>query len=207
VGKQSWPVPKVSRDAPHIEPEVESPRFDGVSHFGQGITTRLRDARSFLYPPTQRTQQLGGHIEPTRPNNTYESQPGTNLRGDIPDKPGLENIEEFIRRIEDETAIPPREVGDDPALRYGEIGLPIHSEPPMLFNVANFDGAGDTTVLPNRDWFADEPVSLTPGLVGRSTPFSQTSFGRPPSLSLLESYSMNEHEEYLRAAWQNGNMF
>jgi hypothetical protein len=197
----------MSRDAPHIEPEVECPRFDGVSHFSQGVMTRLRDAGSFLYPPTQATEQLGGHIEPTRPNNTYESQPRTNHRGDISDKLGFENIEEFIRRIEDEAAIPSREVGDDLALRYGEFGLPVHLGAPMSSKGANFDGAYDTTVLPNRDWFADEPVSLTPGLVGGSTPFSRASFGRPTSRSLLESYYMNEHEEDPRTAWQHGSMF
>lgn len=207
VGEERWPVSKVSRNAPHIEPEVEYPLFDEARILGGGITTtRVRDAGSFLYPPTQATERPGGHVEPTRPSTTYESQPRTNHRGNIPDKLGFENLREFIRRIEDEAAMSSREVGDGPALRYGESGPPVPLGPPVLSRVANFDGAGDTTVLPNRIWFTDEPVSLGPDLVGNSTPVSQTGFGRPTSLSLLDSYSMNRHVEYPRTARQPGNM-
>ncbi|KAH6854430.1 hypothetical protein B0I37DRAFT_30285 [Chaetomium sp. MPI-CAGE-AT-0009] len=206
AGEQSLPVLKVSRNAPHVCPEVERHRFDGVDILGRGITTCPRDAGSFLYPPIQPAKQLD-HVEPTRPNNTYESQPRTNHAGDIPERFGVENLEEFIRRIEDEAAMPLEETGDGPAFRYDEFEMPGHPtpRPPMLSRAANFDGAGDTTTMSSRDWFAVGPDLLTPDLVGDPASFSQPDFGRPTSLSLLDSYT--KHEEYPRTAWQHRNMF
>ncbi|KAK3299061.1 uncharacterized protein B0H64DRAFT_89495 [Chaetomium fimeti] len=207
VGEQGWLVPKVSRNAPHIEHEIECPRVEEVGILSRGVTTRLRDAGSFLYPPIQPAERLG-HAEPTRPNNTYESQPRTNYADAIPESFGAENLEEFIRRIEDEAAMAPGETGDDPALRYGEVEMPDHPtpRPPMLSKAADFDATGDAIIMSNRDWFAAGSDLLTPDFIGDSASFSQTDFVRPTSLSLLESYPTAERE-YPRTVWQRGNMF
>jgi hypothetical protein len=145
--------------------------------------------------------------------NTYPSHRQTDYLGGVPGNFGFENLEEFIRRIESEAAMPPEEVVDDGAALtrhgFGVLGCP-ESRPLALSGVANFDGADDTAIMPNRAWLAWEPDLLAPASTGDSVPVAQEAdlAGRT-SVSMLEPYPiMRGQEEYpAAAAWQHSKAF
>lgn len=216
-----WAAPELSRYASHVEPDVGYQRFGEQAQmhgqggrltsirqaFGEtdmpscGPYTHVRETASLLHPPPLAVgyrNNGNGHL------HTYQSQqmdhPGT-----IPGNFGIENLEEFIRRIEGEAVLPHEEVADTWARPYSELEVLKYSEPRALAlpQIANFNGTDDTAILSNRDWFALE------GDLPAPIPwFAQNVSVPPPTLgSMQEPYGREEQEGYQADTWQQRNMF
>ena len=211
MGGEAWPAPELPRYAPptHVEPDADYLRFEEGGVPGRDISACIPDAGPLLCPPNQTAEHLGSVSQPLNP---YRSHRVTDYLGGIAGNFGFENLEEFIRRIEGEAAMPPEKEVDDGATltRHGFDVLSCPEPRPLaLSGVANFDGADDTAFMPSSAWFALEPDPLAPASAGNPYHVAQEAdlAGRT-SLSMLESYSMEDQEEYpAAAAWQHSNAF
>jgi hypothetical protein len=131
-------------------------------------------------------------------------------RSSVPGNFGIENLEEFIRRIEGEAVLYHEEVEDTWARRYGELEVLEYPEPKSLAlpQIANFDGSDNTAILSNRDWFALEGGLPAPIPAGDAARLAQdASLPFTTSVSMLEPYSREEQEGYQTDTGQQRNLF
>lgn len=168
------------------------PVVDPVTHLG-GTTqifhhsyTKERDLGSFSGTqaiPTELMNCIG------RQRDTYRSFHRADYPGDIPGDFRLENLEEFIQRIEGEVEVPLGHVEDGWALPHNEWHQ--RQRQAVLTEAAGLDEARDTAVIPGRGWFPLETELFAPFPAAHPSVLpEEADITCPTSLSMLESYPL-----------------
>lgn len=212
-----WPDPEVSRYAPQFESE-SGYRYTGedAPTYGLGDSSVVPQQR---FGPSRIPPGSLSWYTPEAGLLNYRALPADSLSngiqyldtrksdkmdnyGGIPENFEFEDIEQFIRRIEDEAEVPRGQMGDNWASPYAELGvldIPA-SQPLAVSEIAKFDRADDTAVMPERNWF-DLETTLPEPTGNPGTLPQDASFTCPRTLSMLERYALVEREGYSRDVW------
>ena len=205
------PAPGLSRYAPHAVPDVGCRPFEEMQSyervwdlldrgesFGERAGPLLR--WDFRDPAAESINRANKH------NHTYEGHCRMEDPDSISGNVGLENLEEFIQRIEDEAAMPLGEVEDAWVLPEGEFGvLGCPTARPL-----DFGGEADAEFVSSRGLFSSGGDLLAPYSTAISDAFSrEAGFACSTSLSMLEPYALENREGGLSPAsiWQEKGMF
>lgn len=186
----------------------EGPVVDPVTHLG-GTTqifhnnyTNKRDLGSFSDTQAMATELMSC----SRRRDTYRSFHRADYPGGISGDFRLENLEEFIQRIEGEVEITCGRVEDGWALPHD--GCHQEQRQAVPAEATGFDGAYDTAVMPDRGWFPLETELFAPFPTAHASVLPQKAdITCPTSLAMLESYPLENQDEDLMAAWLDRNMY
>jgi hypothetical protein len=130
----------------------------------------------------------------------------------MPGNFGFENVEDFIRRVEGEAAMPlvQREDDRDWVLQHSKSGVSDWQRQRRLGlgDVANLDGADDAAITFDRHWSQLETGLFPAASAGHSAPFhEEVGFDCLTSLSTQEPYLLQEQEGPATELWQQRDMF
>ncbi len=195
------PARGIPRYAPHDVPDVGHRPSEEIQSYGRGWDLLDRGesfgerAGALLRwdsqdPAAESINRAGRHQDHYQVNNP----------GSIPGYGGSENLEEFIRRIEEEAAMPYGEVEDAWVLPEGEFGaLGCPRSHPL-----DFDGEGDAAFVSNRDLFSSRGGLLAPDVVPQEAGFTCST-----SLSMPEPDALEDQKAGLSVApvWLERGMF
>ena len=205
------PSPGLSRYAPHAVPDVGCRPFEEIQSYGRdwdlldrGESVGKRAGPllrwNFQDPAAESINRANKH------NHTYEGHCRMEDPDSISGNVGLENLEEFIQRIEDEAAMPLGEIEDAWVLPEGEFGvLGCPTARPL-----DFGDEGDAEFVSSRDLFSLGGDLLAPYSTAISDAFPrEAGFACSTSLSMLKPYPLENLEGGLSPAsiWQGRGMF
>ncbi|KAL2182681.1 hypothetical protein L209DRAFT_599524 [Thermothelomyces heterothallicus CBS 203.75] len=125
---------------------------------------------------------------------------------DVPGNLGPENLEEFIRRIEQEAATISEQAAEHCVPFRSEFDMPSHLDrrPRAPSRAANLDEPNDAAFLPGKNWLSLEPDMLTLESGGHPDYCPGALSSRPKIGSLWGSSLREEQEEYPWTAWRVG---
>ena len=231
-GLEVWPTARLSRHVTHAEPDIEGWQTEKASRCpGPGcdlpVTRRAVGERG---PGADLVVGPGYHqgLATAPPSNhlsflneqgdcaihrvaTSESLLWTGYPSNIMGNFGLENLEDFIQRIEGEAGISQGPLEHEWALP-GHTSGPRNGQEPgwnALSRAGNLgDEADDEALMLGKDWFPAETSWLGPGvLAGSAAVLGEAERGCLISPPVLETYPMVEREGYLTESWHGRDMF
>jgi hypothetical protein len=238
-GSKCWaPVPVQARYRAQAEPdvgfEVDMQRYPtgngGLLVSGQNfresdipdtdIHSYSRQPNQMIYVDNSTSGGIGPHLgPPTLPRGClswtsrhistqdrfHEAENPQGIRGEL----ALENLEDFIQRIEGEALVPLGQVEEPWTIPYNKLSMMDgpNQTPLGLFGATDYNSTNTAVIIPGRTWFLSDTDLLSTAVDNAALFPDEASFSYPDSLAVLESYPRDGEEGYLAVPWQPMDMF